>query len=295
MTYEQLEKVLEKIENIDDILKQFKVNVENNIVLLEQDCEINERDYGNIYSEMPEEDSEEFYFKWKYVSSDCIFNLYNKMGWSASEFQKRTIGYPVDANCAYVNYYFSDAWFEISKLDDRKFFYAMISLIESMSNDESHKVYTYIKYPIIKFLKEYNLYFILEEEESRTVFIAMSFDDKMSNARKTIMKVIEKAGYNPIIMDMKEHNNQIVPEIFYEIKKSRFVVADLTQHKTGVYYEIGYADALEKEIIVSCNSKDAKKTHFDVAQKNIIKWIDEDDLDTRLQNRIKATIGDFHS
>ena len=41
----------------------------------------------------------------------------------------------------------------------------------------------------------------------------------------------------------EEHNNQIVPEIFYEIRQSNYIIADLTGHRNGVYYEAGYAEA----------------------------------------------------
>ena len=89
---------------------------------------------------------------------------------------------------------------------------------------------------------------------------------------------------------MKEHNNQIVPEIFKEIDDSEFVIADLTGHRGGVYYEAGYAMAKEKTVILSC--RDGENTHFDVAQINTIYWQNEDDLFERLIRRIKATVGE---
>ncbi|MEG2038379.1 MAG: hypothetical protein RRZ73_01495 [Oscillospiraceae bacterium] len=124
-------------------------------------------------------------------------------------------------------------------------------------------------------------------------FIAMSFDPSLAEARESIIKAIESCGYDTSIIDIKEHNNQIVPEIFHEIKRSQFVVADLTGHKNGVYYEAGYAEALGKEVILTCQkaSKAETRPHFDVAQKNTIFWEDEADLLTRLVNRIDATVG----
>jgi len=89
----------------------------------------------------------------------------------------------------------------------------------------------------------------------------------------------------------KEYNNQIVPEIFYEIKNSSFIIADLTGHRTGVYYEAGYAEALGIEVILTCRVNDFNNRHFDVAQKNTIVWEDETDLYNRLMKRIKATVG----
>lgn len=122
-------------------------------------------------------------------------------------------------------------------------------------------------------------------------FIAMWFDESMVLARTQIQSAILDCGYTPIIIDVKEHNNQIVPEIFFEIEQSTFLVADLTGHRNGVYYEAGYAQALGKEVILLCNKRDFENRHFDVAQKNTIVWEDESDLYNRLTKRIIATVG----
>ena len=122
-------------------------------------------------------------------------------------------------------------------------------------------------------------------------FIAMWFDPQMEPARRSIMEAIKSCGYIPIAIDMKEHNNQIVPEILFEISRSEFVVADLTGHRGGVYYEAGYAEGLGKQVITCCNANDFEKMHFDLRQKSTIIWADEADLSKRLKDRIEATVG----
>ena len=139
---------------------------------------------------------------------------------------------------------------------------------------------------------------IQELEENHQVvpqaFIAMWFDSNgtMDLARNKIKEAIITSGYAPVIIDEKQHNNQIVPEIFYEIKQSTFIVADLTKHRNGVYYEAGYAQALDKEVIVTCRKDEftARKVHFDIAQKNAIVWKNEDELYDKLLKRIEVTV-----
>ena len=123
-------------------------------------------------------------------------------------------------------------------------------------------------------------------------FIAMWFDYTMKRAREKIFEAIKACGYIPIIIDLKEHNNQIVPEIFSEIQQCSFMIADLTGQRSGVYYEAGYGQGIGKEVIMCCRKDDFINRHFDVAQKNTIVWENEDDLCNRLINRIKATIGE---
>jgi len=126
---------------------------------------------------------------------------------------------------------------------------------------------------------------------SNQAFVAMWFDTSANNTWEMISRAIRDSGYIPVRIDEKEHNNQIVPEILYEIRKSHFVIADLTGHRNGVYYEAGYAKALNKEVILTCSEKDFENRHFDIAQQSIIKWKEGQELYDRLVRRIEATVG----
>lgn len=119
----------------------------------------------------------------------------------------------------------------------------------------------------------------------------MWFDSEVENARKAIINAVEDTGHIPIIIDMKEHNNQIVPEILYEIRQSKFVIADFTGHRGGVYFEAGYAQGYGKEVIATCKKNHFEETHFDLKQKNTIVWEDEEELKDDLIKRIRATVG----
>jgi len=70
-------------------------------------------------------------------------------------------------------------------------------------------------------------------------------DRRNQLVREAIEEGIQQAGYKPLFIDNKEHNNVIVDEIIAEICRSRFVVAEFTQGKAGacggVYFEAGFA------------------------------------------------------
>lgn len=127
---------------------------------------------------------------------------------------------------------------------------------------------------------------------SKTAFIAMSFDADMKPVREQIKAAIVECGYEPIIMDEIEHNGQIVPEMLYQIRQAKFVVADLTKKNNGAYYEAGYALGNGKPVIHLCNGTDFQNTgHFDVKQICTILWGSESEIKDKLVSRIKATIG----
>ncbi len=128
-------------------------------------------------------------------------------------------------------------------------------------------------------------------QNSKNVFVAMSFAPEMVPVREAIKNALINCGYIPRIMDEIEHNHQIVPEMLYEIREARFVVAELTGHNNGAYFEAGYALGNGKDVIQVCQkSKFGEDGHFDVKQVNTILWDTPEELTTRLIARIKATI-----
>lgn len=125
--------------------------------------------------------------------------------------------------------------------------------------------------------------------QSKKVFVAMKFGDETKALREKIREGLEE--YDVRIMDEIEHNHQIVPEMLKEIKDSRFVVAELSHHNNGAYYEAGYALGLGKEVIHICAKSELKSgLHFDVAQVNTIVYDSIDDIPRLLKRRIEATI-----
>ncbi|WP_404405714.1 hypothetical protein [Pelagibacterium halotolerans] len=132
---------------------------------------------------------------------------------------------------------------------------------------------------------------------SDQAFVAMWFDNSMNDAyEKGIAAAIADAGYQPVRIDGKEHNNKIDDEIIAEIRRSRFLIADFTQGETGarggVYYEAGFAHGPNIPVIFTCREDALGKVHFDTRQYNHIVWKASEDLRERLAQRISATIGD---
>ena len=125
--------------------------------------------------------------------------------------------------------------------------------------------------------------------DNKNVFVAMKFGEETKELREKIKEGLK--GFNVRIMDEIEHNHQIVPEMLYEIRNSRFVIAELSHHNNGAYYEAGYALGLGKEVIHICDKKELKSgLHFDVAQVNTIVYDSIDEIPEKLRKRIEATI-----
>jgi hypothetical protein len=124
-------------------------------------------------------------------------------------------------------------------------------------------------------------------------FVAMWFDQSMLEVwLKGFSPGIQDAGYVPMRIDNKEHANKICDEIIVEIRRSRFVVADFTGQRNGVYYEAGFAAGLPIQVIWTCRKDHFADLHFDIRQYSCIDWQTPAELRNRLHNRIVALIGE---
>ena len=131
---------------------------------------------------------------------------------------------------------------------------------------------------------------IRKNELSKQAFVAMWFDNSMDNAYLSIEKSCLINGYKAFRIDNKEHNNEISGEILTEIRKSKFLISEVTGQRHGVYFEAGYALAFGIPVIWCCKSEKLKNVHFDTRQYNHVVWDNEEDLFEKMNKRIKGTI-----
>lgn len=123
-------------------------------------------------------------------------------------------------------------------------------------------------------------------------FVAMSFDASMNDAyTHGFKRGIVDVGYRPLRIDQKDHINGISDEIITEIKRSRFLVADYTHMKNGVYFEAGVAVGLGIPVIATCKEEDFDNLHFDIKHINTLKWTTPTQLASDLAMRISGVIG----
>jgi hypothetical protein len=122
-------------------------------------------------------------------------------------------------------------------------------------------------------------------------FVAMWFSDETRAAyERGIEPAVSDAGFKPIRIDRKEHNNEIPDEIIAEIRNPEFMVADFTGQRAGVYYEVGFAMGLGRKVIRCCRKDEIANLHFDTNHKNHIDWKTPEELRQRLYTRIRMTI-----
>jgi hypothetical protein len=86
---------------------------------------------------------------------------------------------------------------------------------------------------------------------SKLVFVCMPFARKFDDIYEAGIKpVILECGFKCARADDLEHNKDILDVVYDQIKSAHIVVADMTGRNPNVYYEVGYAHALGKDVVL---------------------------------------------
>lgn len=135
-----------------------------------------------------------------------------------------------------------------------------------------------------------------EAVQSRTAFVAMPFGDSLLDTvfSECFKPAVAKTGFNLVRLDEKPPAGSIDDRLRVEIRRTRFLIADLTGGNHGAYWEAGFAEGLGKPVIYTCEASYFQKagTHFDTSHMHTITW-DPDHLDDaarRLIITIRATL-----
>jgi nucleoside 2-deoxyribosyltransferase len=119
----------------------------------------------------------------------------------------------------------------------------------------------------------------------------MWFDATLESAWEEGLRLgVADAGCEAIRVDRIHHNDKICDRIVSEIHRCGFLIADVTGHRQGVYFEAGLALGLGKPVIWTCRKDAFDDAHFDTRQYNHIVWETPADLRGMLRDRIRATI-----
>jgi hypothetical protein len=119
------------------------------------------------------------------------------------------------------------------------------------------------------------------------VFVIMSFAEKgdLRDAYNTFRRVCEANGFKAFKVDQHFDSRQrLVPSIMSAIRRSAFVIADVSDARPNVYYELGYAHALGKDIITT--AREGTSLPFDIFDVPAHFWDCQDTLERKLQIEI---------
>jgi len=121
------------------------------------------------------------------------------------------------------------------------------------------------------------------------IVMAMSEDDsRLEDVHQTIRRACEDLDLRGERVDDIEFTGQITEKIQSSIRLSELVVADLTHERPNVYFEVGFADAHNKPLVLVADTKARDRIHFDLQGNRILFYRNMTDLHAKLRRALAA-------
>ena len=118
---------------------------------------------------------------------------------------------------------------------------------------------------IENFRRELNKFRLRNVVVPNYVFLMMAFDQEMDEVHQAIIQA-PRLSSNPYIhiqrIDSVPGDYDIYEEIISCINKSDFLIADLTLGRPNVYFELGYARGIGREVLTL--AREGTNLHFDI-------------------------------
>lgn len=108
---------------------------------------------------------------------------------------------------------------------------------------------------------------------AKKCFVIMPFEETFNGIWKTVIKpTVEDTGDECLRADDIFAPGSIMDDIIQAIHEADYIIADLSKQNPNVYYELGFAHALEKPVILLTSN--ISRLPFDLKHKRVIKYSD---------------------
>jgi hypothetical protein len=140
------------------------------------------------------------------------------------------------------------------------------------------------------------------EEDNKLVFVLMPFgknDEEKAHynsiyetIRETIIEICFGGGVLKCVRADELHGQIVMEDICRHIKKASLLVFELTTPSINVYFELGLASALDKNILILINRRENPEfiSPFDINQSRYIEYRNYDELKEKQKKRIEAIL-----
>lgn len=128
-----------------------------------------------------------------------------------------------------------------------------------------------------------------EERKAKSpeIFVLMPFTPDFYDVYYLgIHEVVTSLGYSCKRADEIEFVGDIMSKIYESIANARLIIGEVSVQNANVYYELGYAFALTKPVILL--TKDLSSAPFDMRGQNHIVYKNIVDLRKKLKNRLSS-------
>lgn len=128
-------------------------------------------------------------------------------------------------------------------------------------------------------------------KDSTIAFMAMQFGEPELDAivDDTFRPAVLQTGFRLQKLNDEQSAGLIDDQLRVQIRRSRFLIADLTHGNKGAYWEAGFSEGIGIPVIYTCKESEfGKESHFDTNHHLTVMW--NPDKPEEAANKLKATI-----
>ncbi len=125
--------------------------------------------------------------------------------------------------------------------------------------------------------------------ENNICFVIQPFDGAGHDKRfeDTLKPSIEECGLHAYRVDQDPSAVILIATIEENIQNSRLCIADISSNNPNVWYELGFAFACKKDLILICKKGENENLPFDIRHRNVIFYSTDSESDFK---NLKAQI-----
>ena len=113
-----------------------------------------------------------------------------------------------------------------------------------------------------------------------TCFVIQPFSSKFEKRFQDVYKpALEKAGLDPYRVDQDPSTEGVMDSIEQKIRDATICLADITIDNPNVWYELGYAFAAGRSVVMVCSGERKDKLPFDIQHQTVIMYEPESESD----------------
>lgn len=120
------------------------------------------------------------------------------------------------------------------------------------------------------------------KKDDRLVFVLMPFNSQFDDTYKLISNTVQELGLKCSRGDSDQRSSSILTYIIEEMMRSELIIADITGRNSNVFYELGIAHAMNKNVLIIANN--SYDIPFDVSSVRVLIYKNYDDLASKLRS-----------
>lgn len=139
-----------------------------------------------------------------------------------------------------------------------------------------------------RFLNSLGVKDVNKKIKNKKVFVLTPFHNRYENTYMLIANICNKVGLNCSRGDEEFIRGGVLSHIIKEIANASIIIANIDGRNPNVFYEMGIAHTLDKDVIIISSSIDS--VPFDLSSQRLIIWKTGEDLAEQLTSTLTKVL-----